>query len=389
MRRCIPPLLAVSFLIVCSATSTSLGIVGGTTDQTLLNDPDSPYFGMTTDYVGRTGIGSAVAVSGRYALTLRHVAASAGSTIQMAGQTYYVQEVIDAPDLGQFWPPDLRLLKVSSLIETHVDLFTGSLTAGDDLMVVGTGYDGTIDAANDLWDWDTSTDRELRWGTNQYDTDTWSIYDTCYSNTLQIEFDADATVYECGIGAGDSGGGVFVQDTDGDWKLAGLSGYVNRINGASPPYNVFYAVSMPAYADWIEDTMRLLADVDGSGATDPQDVDVLRANFGSGDSLFDLNADGLVDNGDLAYMIHDVLDTELADLNFDGLVNVTDLAILRSNYGQPGGYGNGDISGDGWVTLTDFFILRSYLGFDTNAAPEPATLAVLGLGAMALLRRRK
>ncbi len=389
MRRCIPSLLAISFLVVCVAASTSSAIIGGTTDLTLLNDPDSPYFGMTTDYVGQIGVGSAVAVSGRYVLTVHHVAAVAGSTIDMAGLTYQVEDVIDAPDLGQFWPPDLRLLKVSSLIDTHVDLFTGTLTTGDDLVVVGTGYDGTVDAANNLWDWDTSTDRELRWGTNQYDTDTWSIYDTYYSNTLQIEFDADATVYECGVGAGDSGGGVFARDTNGDWKLAGLSGYVNRINGPSPPYNVFYAISVPAYADWISQTMRLLADVDGSGAADPVDVDVLRANFGSGDSLFDLNADGLADDGDVDYMIHGVLDTEFADLNFDGLVNATDLAILRSNYSQPGGYGSGDINGDGWVTLTDFFILRAYLGFDTNAAPEPATLALLGLGAGALLRRRK
>jgi hypothetical protein len=310
----------------------------------------------------------------------------------MGGDTYVVEDVIDAPDLGQFWAPDLRLLKVSSLIDTYVDVYNGPLAAGDELVMVGTGYSGQIDPDTSTWTSSEATGRDWRWGTSRYDTDTWIAQSSCYSKVLQIGFVAGDTPYESGMASGDSGGGVFVQDaTNGQWKLAGLGAYINHIGGPSPPYNVSYAVSMLEYGDWIEDTARLLADVDGDGIADARDIDALRAAFGSDDSVYDLNADGLADAGDVDYMIREVFNTEYGDFNLDGIVNATDLPVLMVNFGTTAGYSNGDLDGDGLVSATDLAILKHYFGFispDASVVPEPTGLLLLTVGVIGLLRRR-
>ncbi|QDU71316.1 dockerin type I domain-containing protein [Mucisphaera calidilacus] len=77
------------------------------------------------------------------------------------------------------------------------------------------------------------------------------------------------------------------------------------------------------------------------------------------------------------------------DANGDGKVDLLDLSILASNFDgtdTPYDVSDGDFNGDGFVNLLDLSILAS--NFETSPAPEPAAAGLLGLGAMALLRRR-
>ncbi|QDU70946.1 dockerin type I domain-containing protein [Mucisphaera calidilacus] len=77
------------------------------------------------------------------------------------------------------------------------------------------------------------------------------------------------------------------------------------------------------------------------------------------------------------------------DANGDGVVDLLDLSILASNFeGTDTPYTNeeGDFNGDGLVDLLDLSILAS--NFESTPAPEPAGAALIGLGAVALLRRR-
>ncbi|MEM9294753.1 MAG: dockerin type I domain-containing protein [Planctomycetota bacterium] len=84
------------------------------------------------------------------------------------------------------------------------------------------------------------------------------------------------------------------------------------------------------------------------------------------------------------------------DANNDGTVDLLDFDVLAQNFGSNTGNGatDGDFNADGTVDLLDFDILAQNFGSSSPAAlpgavPEPAGLAMLGLGAAALLRGRR
>ena len=83
------------------------------------------------------------------------------------------------------------------------------------------------------------------------------------------------------------------------------------------------------------------------------------------------------------------------DLNLDGFVGVDDLNIVLVNWNQNvtnGSLSMGDPTGDGFVGVDDLNIVLVNWNNGTPpagaAVPEPASLAMLGLGAAAMLRRR-
>lgn len=78
------------------------------------------------------------------------------------------------------------------------------------------------------------------------------------------------------------------------------------------------------------------------------------------------------------------------DLNGDGAVNSADLDLIRANWGTNNPAG--DASGDGIVNSSDLDIVRSNWGAQAAAAvvPEPTTFVLLGaLGLLACLIRRR
>jgi sugar lactone lactonase YvrE len=80
------------------------------------------------------------------------------------------------------------------------------------------------------------------------------------------------------------------------------------------------------------------------------------------------------------------------DANLDGKVDVFDLAILANNYGVPGPkeWTDADFTGEGDVDVYDLAALANNYGLGTagTTIPEPATLALLAIGAGAGVRRR-
>ena len=146
---------------------------------------------------------------------------------------------------------------------------------------------------------------------------------------------------------------------------------------------------------------RTPGDFDGNGLTTADDIDHLFAMLtGPGvpavDPRYDLDGDGDADEDDMAILVTGYLDTAFGDFDLSKTVDATDLVRLAVNYGQSGGAGGwdrGDANGDGIFNAVDLSILAANFGFDNAGGPagvpEPATIALLAVGGLIALRRRR
>ena len=85
----------------------------------------------------------------------------------------------------------------------------------------------------------------------------------------------------------------------------------------------------------------------------------------------------------------------IGDADENGVVNAADYIALKTNMGQATGatLAKGDFDGDGDVDWDDLQLLQAHYGETSPGAagtiPEPATLGLLAIGALAVIRRRR
>jgi hypothetical protein len=81
------------------------------------------------------------------------------------------------------------------------------------------------------------------------------------------------------------------------------------------------------------------------------------------------------------------------DANRDGVVSAGDYASVQSNFGHTGDRGiPGDANGDGVVSAGDYASVQANFGSvapSLTPVPEPASMCILSLGLVALIKRRK
>jgi hypothetical protein len=80
------------------------------------------------------------------------------------------------------------------------------------------------------------------------------------------------------------------------------------------------------------------------------------------------------------------------DINLDNLVDAGDYGTWQASYGTAGphSWGTGDLNNDTVVDAGDYGIWQAGYGNTiTPPTPEPATMALLALGGLAVLRRRR
>jgi hypothetical protein len=145
--------------------------------------------------------------------------------------------------------------------------------------------------------------------------------------------------------------------------------------------------------------------VNSAGATDASDIDFLYAairNNAAFNWTNDLNANGIVGQGDVNTLVGTILKTALGDVDLNGIVDKFDRLVVLKNLGSSGGWAMGDFDGDGMVTTSDlqwWQLNYTYpnvtpqfpaAGIDALlAVPEPAAASVLLLGVGMMTRRRR
>ena len=380
--------------VVLLLSSVSLGIVGGTADYSDFTDPTSDWYGMSMDGIAVARSGSAVAVGNRWFLTARHFSLNVGNVLTMQdGSHLTITNTYTPLTPGSY--VDLKLVRVAEEVDSWYDLYNiyqNPYATGEPVIIAGTGYTGTT-GPGDKFTWSDTTTRDWRWGTNEITGYQMYDYSAYNSYCMQLNFDLGDTDYESGLGSGDSGGGMFVKNpSNGEWELVGISAY---IDAREKVYDTNYALWMTQYSDWVHSIVPT-GDLDDTDTLTVEDIDLLFSVINTlggatpaGYELYDVNSDGVLDEADRDFMIRMFFDTEYGDINLDGKIDLIDVGIFGDNYGLSGSWAQGDFNGDGVVDLIDLGLIGDGYGFDNTVVPEPASLSLLAIGGLAILRRKR
>jgi len=169
---------------------------------------------------------SATAVGPRHFVSASHLGASVavGAIVPFAGLHYQIVRSLTVPATG-----DLRFFEVAGRLPSgHIaELYSGAEEVGRPAVIhgIGRGRGSPViyetDGGPELrgWQWGANGGR-LRWGTNVVTGTTNSGW---YGALLVMHFTGTAGADEATVANGDSGGGLFVWDDDGRWKLAGVT----------------------------------------------------------------------------------------------------------------------------------------------------------------------
>ncbi|MBN1941725.1 MAG: PEP-CTERM sorting domain-containing protein [Phycisphaerae bacterium] len=222
-----------------------------------------------------------------------------------------------------------------------------------------------------------------------------SMLQAIYMNEYSQEYGVDcdytlATDFASSITANVTGSPTLQLHAEAGSDTAVYGSYVNGSLNASGSYD--------PQSDEITD---YLWDLDGDGEYDDKSgetASVTAAELAALGLAYGDHTVGLKILADDGYWATDeltltYLPSILGDANLDGSVDPADYTIYADNYGTGTTWAQGDFNLDGFVDPADYTIYadeygNTASGSPVNPTPEPATMSLLGVGALALLRRR-
>lgn len=308
--------------------------------------PDEPALHQPWLSTGLAGSYAVNAFGPRQLTTAKHTGVGVGSLVHLNDGT--TRRVVRADSTTGL---DIVVLTVDEDLPTWTTVRETTLFAPVDAMFISAGRTPGVPITNASnvvrgWSWANSSGT-LRWTRSELAFATYAV------DNYEITF--RETPGSFAMAAGDSGGGFYTMDAEGNWNLQGIGvgiylyNGVTQVNGvdasqfrpATPPYNVTYQSNqMLMPRDWL----RSFIPLDG-------------------------------------------------DANLDGVVDFDDLLQLAQHYGGPGTWSMGDFTGDQFIDFSDLLCFGQ--NYDepigdwfpqARLIPEPSCL-IVGLGLMSRRRR--
>ncbi|MEZ4278840.1 MAG: dockerin type I domain-containing protein [Myxococcota bacterium] len=307
-------------------------------------------------------------------ITAKHIGIAPGDTISFSGGpnvgTHAITSWVD--DAGS----DLRIVEIAGTFQAWVPLNGSGYEANKIATIFGRGGAGqsTIFVGPELKGWTaTAPDGQISWGRNL-------VTGTIGPSQIYARFEINGLPEEAGLTNGDSGGPWFAPDSQGVFRLIGVSfgttGPYALDAGGVPGASVFEAALVDLGGLWVGTA--------GNQVFIPENpVNVPSVIVASRIS-------------DRIGWISTVIDLSTEDTDRDGVANEFDNCPFKANADQaddgglgfvttPDGIGNacqcGDVTGEGQVNDTDAaFIKRHALGLSAPLFLVPDNCDVTGDG---------
>ena len=304
--------------------------------------------------------------------------------------------------------------------EYYYDVYSGGLGSATQIWLHGFDANDILNPLNQRWD-SSAADGwgESQWGEfpsigdgDPTGTDQWVLTGNTGAMINPIHSPSEYLVNE-GMDWAFMYAGSVTAENDLHYWYGSTAQYIEglymtiRLVHPLGPGDISYSIYGPFYWDQQNVTITgpavatfRLGDFDGDGDIDADDIDALGAAIqaGSTDLAFDMDGNGLVEQADFNLHVTTLVDTLIGegsgtmfgDFNLDGVIDLIDLGTLGEQYGIGTGWATGDTDGNGVIDLIDLGSVGENYGFAATAPiPEPATMTLLGLGAVALIRRRR
>ncbi len=146
---------------------------------------------------------------------------------------------------------------------------------------------------------------------------------------------------------------------------------------------------------WLDSGAGLTGDYNGNGELDADDLDLQAIEIAGGQDppAFDLTEDGLVNEDDRVFWLHDLKNTWVGDADLDGLFNSADFVAVfvegKYETGEAALWASGDWNADLVFDSGDFVAAFVDGGYEigafpgaVRAVPEPTGPLLLFLGVL-------
>jgi hypothetical protein len=187
----------------------------------------------------------ATPIASSYFITAHHLGGKPTNTFTFQGTVYSIDASFATSGKADIANSDLTIWKINGTFPAYATLYTGSDEIDQHLVVIGRGTPRgqpvTVNNKVKGWLWG-GDDYFQSWGENDV-TDV-PDFGSGLGDMLQFDFNSGNKPNEASLSRGDSGGGVFIQES-GVWKLAGINygadGFYSKdSSGANPFWAAIY-----------------------------------------------------------------------------------------------------------------------------------------------------